>query len=69
MATAKQIRNAVLLHANSAIRDYPEDLDMRARVFIARLCGEMGAHGDATIESALERVLGHDDARPSADGA
>jgi hypothetical protein len=69
MATAKQIRDVMLRSADGAARDCPDDLDMRARVFVARLCGSMTAHGEAVIECALNRVLGIDAERPPADGA
>jgi hypothetical protein len=69
MATAKQIRDVLLRSADGAMRDCPEDLNERARMFAARLCGLMTAHGDAAIESALSRVLGIDGPRPAADGA
>lgn len=69
MATAKQIRDVLLRSADGAVRDCPEDLDERARMFAARLCGLMGAYGDAVVEGALNRVLGIEAARPAADGA
>lgn len=69
MATAKQIRDVVLRSADGAVRDCPDDLNERARMFAARLCGLMMAHGDAAIEGALSRVLGTDVPRPAADGA
>jgi hypothetical protein len=69
MATAKTIRDVMLRAADGAVRDCPEDLNERARMFAARLCGLMTAHGDAAIESALSRVLGIEAPRPAADGA
>ena len=69
MATAKQIRDVLLRSADGALRDCPEDLDQRARMFVARLCGSMGAHGDAAVESVLNRVLGIDAPQPATDGA
>jgi hypothetical protein len=69
MATAKKIREVMLRAADGAVRDCPEDLNERARMFAARLCGLMTVHGDAAIECALSRVLGIDGPRPAADGA
>lgn len=69
MATAKQIRDGMLRSADGAVRDCPDDLNERARMFAARLCGLMTVYGDTTIESALNRVLGIDAPRPAADGA
>lgn len=58
MATAKDIRTALALSASGAIRDEPSDLDMRARMFIARLCGSMSAIGDEELADELRIVLG-----------
>jgi hypothetical protein len=69
MATAKQIRDVMLRAVDGAVRDCPEDLNERARMFAARLCGLMMAYGDVAIEAALARVLGTEAPRPSADGA
>lgn len=69
MATAKQIRDVLLRSADGAMLDCPEDLDRRARMFTARLCGLMGAYGDAALESALNRVLGIEAPRQAIDGA
>lgn len=69
MATAKQIRDVVLRSADGAVRDCPDDLNERARMFAARLCGLMMAHGDAAIGNAISRVLGTETPHPAADGA
>jgi hypothetical protein len=69
MATAKQIRDVMLRSADGAVRDCPEDLNERARMFAARLCGLMTAQGDAAIECALNRVLGIEAPRQASDGA
>lgn len=69
MATAKMIRDVMLRAAEGAARDCPDDLNERARMFAARLCGLMTAQGDAAIERALCRVLGIDAAQPASDGA
>jgi hypothetical protein len=69
MATAKEIRRVILRAIDGAVRDCPEDLDQRARMFAARLCGLMGAYGDAVVEQALNRVLGIEAPGPASDGA
>ena len=68
MATANQIRDVMLRAVDGAVRDCPEDLDERARMFAARLCGLMSAYGETAVESAINRVLGID-VRPATDGA
>lgn len=67
MATAKDIRTALVLSASGAMRDEPSNLEMRARMFIARLCGSMSAMGDEEMAAELRAVLGRP--RAPSDGA
>jgi hypothetical protein len=69
MATAKQIRDVMLRSADGAMRDCPEDLNERARMFTARLYGSMCAHGDVAVVEALCTVLGIEAPRLAIDGA
>jgi len=69
MATAKEIRDVIMRAVDGAVRDCPEDLNERARMFAARLAGIMSARGEAAIEGALNRVLGIEAPRAAADGA
>jgi hypothetical protein len=69
MATAKQFRDVMFRAVEGAVRDCPDDLNERARMFAARLCGLMSAEGEIAIEYAINRVLGLDAPRPATDGA
>jgi hypothetical protein len=69
MATANQIRDVMLRAVDGAVRDCPEDLNERARMFAARLCGLMSAYGESAVERAINRVLGIEMPHPTVDGA
>ena len=58
MATARDLRHMILLSANGAMRDEPANLELRARMFAAHLCGSISALGDDEMESAVRMVLG-----------
>jgi hypothetical protein len=70
MATAKQIRDAIVRVAARAHAEHPTDIDARARCFVARLSGSMDCFGEATVDSALWGLLSNDPApRQPVDGA
>jgi len=69
MATANQFRDVMRRAVDGAVRDCPEDLNGRARMFTARLCGLMSAYGEVALERAISRVLGIEVPSPATDVA
>ena len=70
MTTAKQLRTAIINCARNALKDEPTSIDDRARNFVARLSGSMASHEEASVESALDDILGLGKAkRAPTDGA
>lgn len=58
MATANDLRAVILLSADGAMQDEPADLELRARMFLARLCGSISLIHDDELENAVRMVLG-----------
>lgn len=63
MATAEEIRAAVRTAADYAIKNEPNDKDMRCRIFVAGLQGSLDSI-DPGISANLERVR-YPNGRPS----
>jgi hypothetical protein len=58
MATASELRTVILLSADGAMADEPSNLELRARMFLARLCGSISSLRDDELEDAVRMVLG-----------
>lgn len=56
MATAKLFRAAVLACADDAIQDVPDNVEFRARCFIASLTGALAEAGEEALAAALRQV-------------
>ena len=69
MATAKDLRKAILRCADDAMRDRQgRDVQDRAMTFSAYLCGSLAAMGETDLVAALRELLGLPLA-PNSDGA
>ena len=58
MATADALRDAILRCAVTATAYYPNDDEMRARSFIARLSGVMSSLKESEMDEVLSAVVG-----------
>ena len=57
MTTASDLRAAILHSADGAMKDEPTNVELRARMFVARLCGSITVLRDDEIEDAVRMVL------------
>ena len=58
MTTAATLREAILRCAVNATAYYPNDDEMRARSFIARLSGSMSSLEEREMDEVLSAVIG-----------